>query len=388
MGLDLGLEQAGIAVLLASEIDKFARLTIQHNRPNCPLIGDLRDYSALDILAIAGLKTDEDLDLIVGGPPCQAFSTAGKRKGFNDERGNVFLKFLDLITEIRPRYAVIENVRGLLSAPLSHRPHSQRGPGFPPLQPEEKPGGALRHVIQRLEAQGYGVSFNLYNSANFGTPQIRERIVILCHRDGEELPYLEPSHSGIGQYRLPPWSTFQVAVADLPPDCHDHINFPERRLQYYKLLKPGQNWRSLPFELQLEAMGKAFYSGGGRTGFFRRLAWDTPSPTLVTHPAMPATDLAHPCLDRPLSIQEYKRIQQFPDDWLIAGGTLDQYKQLGNAVPVGLGAAIGRLILKHLQGEPIQTYWQFQYSRYHRCDHHAWKNKYMSPHQQLQLSLS
>ncbi|MGL5083260.1 MAG: DNA cytosine methyltransferase [Microcoleaceae cyanobacterium] len=387
MGLDLGLEKAGIQVILASEVDKCTRLTIQHNKPNCPLIGDIRDYSASEIREVAGLTSREDVDLVVGGPPCQAFSTAGKRQGFNDHRGNVFLKFIDLITEIRPRYAVIENVRGLLSASLIHRPHSQRGAGFPPLLPEEKPGGALRHIIQQLEAHGYGISFNLYNAANFGTPQVRERVVILCHRGGEELPYLEPTHSDLGQYKLPPWSTFQEAVQDLPLDNHEHIDFPERRLQYYKLLQAGQNWRSLPFELQEQAMGKSFHSGGGRTGFFRRLAWSAPAPTLVTHPAMPATDLAHPCLDRPLSVQEYKRIQEFPDDWFLVGKTLNKYKQIGNAVPVGLGQAIGKLILKHLRGETINTYWQFQYSRYRRCEHNAWKNRYMSAYEQLNLNL-
>ncbi|MGF1492156.1 MAG: DNA cytosine methyltransferase [Microcoleaceae cyanobacterium] len=387
MGLDLGLEKAGIEILLTSEIDKWTRSTIQQNNPDCPLIGDIRDYTAQEILDTAGLAPGTEIDLMVGGPPCQAFSTAGKRKGFNDERGNVFLKYIDLITEIRPRYAVIENVRGLLSAPLVHRPHKQRGDGFPPLAPQEQAGSALRWIIRQLEEHGYSISFNLYNAANFGTPQIRERVVILCHRDGEELPHLEPTHSDLGQYKLPPWITFQEAVQNLSSEDHDHIDFPDRRLQYYRLLKPGQNWRDLPPELQPIAMGRSYYCGGGRTGFFRRLAWDAPSPTLVTHPAMPATDLAHPECDRPLSIQEYKRLQEFPDDWVIGGKILDQYRQLGNAVPISLGQAIGCLILKHLRGEPIRTYWQFQYSRYRRCDHRSWKDKYMSAYEQLELEI-
>lgn len=375
MGLDIGLEEAGIDVLLTSEIDKACRQTIQANRPEIALIGDIRDYTAAQILEAAKLDKSDDIDVVVGGPPCQAFSTAGRRLGFEDERGNVFLKFIDLILELRPKYAVIENVRGLLSAPLVHRPHSMRGEGFPPLDQEEMPGGALLHIIDRLRAGGYGVSFNLYNAANFGTPQIRERVIILCSRDGEVLPFLEPTHSEDGAFGLPKWRTLKEALEGLPDEPKDFVPFPERRLRFYRLLKPGQYWRDLPEELQKEALGKSYYAGGGKTGFLRRLAWDKPSPTLVTHPAMPATDLAHPEEDRPLSVQEYKRIQEFPDGWVICGSILDQYRQIGNAVPVGLGRAVGRLLVAHLKGEKIKIYDGFRYSRYTNTDHASWERE-------------
>jgi DNA (cytosine-5)-methyltransferase 1 len=388
MGLDIGLEQEGIHVALASEIDKDARLTIQTNKPDCPLIGDILDYTSAQILEIAGLSSREDVDLIVGGPPCQAFSTAGNRSSFEDKRGNVFLTFINLITEIRPRYAVIENVRGLLSAPLVHRPHEQRGKSHPPLTLEEEPGGALRHIINTLESAGYGISFNLYNSANFGTPQVRERMVIICSRIGEELPYLEPTHAPNGEYGLQPWVTFRKAVANLNDCQHQYVEFPEKRLKYYRLLTSGQNWRNLPENLKEEAMGKAYNSTGGRSGFLRRIAWDAPCPTLVTHPAMPATDLAHPELNRPLSVQEYKKIQEFPDDWLITGNTLAQYRQIGNAVPISLGRAIGCLILRHINGEPIKRYEKFTYSRYLGCDHHTWKQENQTDTQPKQLTLT
>lgn len=384
MGLDLGLEKSGIEIVLASEIDKHTRLTIERNKPNCSLIGDIRDYTAQEILAIVGISQNDDVDLIVGGPPCQAFSTAGKRYGFNDERGNVFLTFVQLIKEIRPKYAVIENVRGLLSAPLLHRPHNKRGKNHPPLSFDELPGGTLRYILSELESAGYGVSFNLYNAANFGSPQNRERVILICNRDGYELPYLEPTHSFDGAFGLPKWRTFREAVAGLPEDGHSYINFPEKRLKYYKLLKAGQNWRNLSPELQKEALGKSYYAGGGKTGFLRRIDWDKPCPTLVTHPAMPATDLAHPELDRPLSIQEYKRIQDFPDDWFIAGKILDRYKQIGNAVPVSLGEAVGRLIIKHINGEKISSPENFPYSRYLNCDHKSWKKDNIN----LQLNLA
>ncbi|MEM9141740.1 MAG: DNA cytosine methyltransferase, partial [Bacteroidota bacterium] len=174
MGLDIGLGKAGFETIFASEIDNACRKTILRNKPDIALVGDIRDYTPSKIREIAGLEPDDEIDVVVGGPPCQAFSTAGKRKGFEDERGNVFLNFIDCIAELRPKFAVIENVRGLLSAPLKHRPHHLRGRDFDPLSPEELPGGALNHIIQRLTQAGYSVSFNLYNAANFGTPQKRE----------------------------------------------------------------------------------------------------------------------------------------------------------------------------------------------------------------------
>ncbi len=372
MGMDLGLEKAGFEIALCCEIDNACRKTILKNRPNVALIGDILDYSASQIKLNAGLSPDDEIDLVVGGPPCQAFSTAGKRKGFEDSRGNVFLSFIDKIIELKPRFAVIENVRGILSAPLKHRPHNERGKNFAPLSEEELKGGALYFIIQKLKKEGYGVSFNLYNSANFGTPQKRERVLIICSRDGKRMPYLTPTHSANGSHRLEKWSTFKEAVKGLRKKSLHHLEFPYKRIQYYKLLKPGQHWRHLPESLQKEALGASYYSGGGKTGFFRRLSWNGPSPTLVTHPAMPATDLAHPTENRPLSIEEYKRLQEFPDNWQVEGSLIEQYRQIGNAVPISLGIAIGKLLRDHMEGKEIKLFPKFPYSRYKNTDDKNW----------------
>lgn len=391
LGLDLGLEQAGIEVLLASEIDKACRETISMNRPETALIGDIREYSAEQIRSLAGLSANDEIHLMIGGPPCQAFSTAGKRQGFQDDRGNVFLTFIDRILELNPQVAVIENVRGLLSAPLEHRPHERRGFGFPPLTPDEEKGGALNFILHRLRAGGYGVSFNLYNSANFGVPQVRERVVLVCCRDGRKAPYIAPTHSSDDSHGLPRWRTVREAFAGLEAVEHHHVNFPEKRLRFYRLLKEGQYWKHLPEKLQKEALGASYFAGGGKTGFFRRLAWDKPSPTLVTHPAMPATDLCHPKADRPLSIEEYKRIQQFPDDWQLAGTLVDKYRQVGNAVPVGMGAAIGRLVVSLNQKKKGAAVEGFSYSRYSSTDEVTWERQFQgrqSDKAQLSLSLS
>jgi DNA (cytosine-5)-methyltransferase 1 len=390
MGLDLGIEKSGFNILLACEIDRFCQQTIAINRPEVSLLGDIKDYSAADILNAANLTKHDSIDLVIGGPPCQAFSTAGKRKGFNDDKGNVFLKYIDLALELQPKFIVIENVRGLLSCPLKHRPHNQRRKNFPDLSEDELKGGALNFVLSKLKLSGYSYSFNLYNAANFGTPQIRERVIIICSKNGVSSPFLQPTYSENGEFNLPKWKTVRSAFQNIK--THSYLDFPEKRLKYYRLLKSGQNWRDLPQELQQEAMGKSYYSGGGKTGFYRRLAWDKPSPTLVTHPAMPATDLAHPEENRPLSIQEYKRIQEFPDDWILAGSVVQQYKQVGNAVPIGLGYAIGKLVNSLLRGEKIINHPDFQYSRYKNTSNEAWeqefnrrKNIQIQKHQQLEL---
>lgn len=377
MGLDIGLEKSGFETILACEIDKYCRQTILKNKPNIVLLEDIRNYSDEDIRKASGLQDNEDIDLIVGGPPCQAFSTAGKRQGFEDERGNVFLTFIDIALKLKPKYLVIENVRGLLSAPYKPQKPFKTSMGMPPKTPQNEKGGALFHILNILQNSGYSISFELYNSANFGTPQKRERVIIICSRDGKKVPYLRPTHSENGEYNLPKWRTFKDAVENLIINHHTFIPFSEKRLQFYKLLKSGQYWKHLPENIQKEAMGQSYYLGGGKTGFYRRLAWDRPAPTLVTHPAMPATSLGHPEENRPISIEEYKRIQEFPDDWYISGNTLQQYKQIGNAVPVSVGKAIGDLILKQMNNVSEENFIDFNYSRYKNTNEQSWLENYL-----------
>jgi DNA (cytosine-5)-methyltransferase 1 len=365
MGLDIGLHKVGFETLLTCEIDNASRKTIISNNPGIGLIGDIRSYTTDQILDFAGVKRKEDVDLIAGGPPCQAFSSAGKRMGLADERGNVFLRFIEVIEDIKPKYAVIENVRGLLSATYDIELRREEE-DLLPFDLKKMKGATMFYIQNRLRSAGYKLSFNLYNSANYGTPQIRERVIIICSRVNNEVPYLTPTHSETGIMGLPKWRSLRQALADLNDSEAEYINFPEKRLKYFRALKAGQNWRNLSESMQIEAMGKSYFLGGGKTGFFRRLDWEKPSPTLVTHPAMPATDLCHPEEDRPLSVQEYKRIQEFPDTWVIHGSLANKYKQVGNAVPVGVAEAIGRLILELEKGNVPENLRSFKYSRYHK----------------------
>lgn len=366
LGLDLGMEHAGIKSYLLCENDTKCRMTIESNRPGAGLLGDINKVTASDVYEFACIDPKRGVDVMFGGPPCQAFSTAGARRAFDDARGNVFLQYLRLAEEIRPKYLVIENVRGLLSTAY---PLNKGG--------EAVHGGAMSTILRRLRVMEYGVTFNLYNAANFGAPQMRDRVVLIAKRDGGKVPWLTPTHCNDPSWGLPSWKTFGDAISDLNGDMH-FIQFPEKRLKYFRLLREGECWKNLPDNLQEEAMGKAYRLSGGKTGFYRRLHRDRPCPTLVTSPTMPATDLCHPVEDRPLSIEEYRAVQGFPDDWVIRGDIHDAYRQVGNAVPVALGEAIGRTILADMRGKPLSPgfdYATFPFSRYRNSNDVTWKAK-------------
>lgn len=368
LGLDLGLEQAGFEALSVNEIDPIAVETIRKNRPHLKVYHqDIRELSA-GLLSRELSLEKEELFAIVGGPPCQAFSTAGHRLGLNDDRGNVFLHFIELIRKLKPKYAIFENVRGLLSAPLNHRPHIQRGPGFSELEESEKPGGALLRILGMLEKSGYVTTFTLYNTANYGVPQSRERLIFFASRDGRGVPFIRQSH-GEG---LVPWRTVKDAIGKMKDSGH-HREFSQKRLKYLRMLGAGENWRNLPPSMQKTAMGKSWEAQGGKTGFYRRLAWDKPSPTLVTRPTMPATFLCHPKDDRPLTVEEYAALQTFPTDFDFAGNIDDQYRQIGNAVPPLFAKAIGQHLSRFDMGELKEERVSNKLSRYVGTDHLSWR---------------
>ena len=382
LGLDQGFDLAGYECLALNEIDPMACNTIKanlgttfrHRRKPQLFDYDIRRLTSDFLRDELGTDT-ENLFCIIGGPPCQAFSTAGNRLGLNDDRGNVFLHFIHLIGQLRPKYAVFENVRGILSAPLIHRPHNERGSDYPPLSSDEKPGGALLKILGILSDYGYKTTFNLYNTANFGVPQTRERVIFFASREGKDIPYLRPTHDVLGADGLEPWVTLGEVLSGLDEPEPEVSSFPETRLKYYRLLSQGQNWKNLSPFLQKKAMGKSFLSGGGKTGFYRRLALDRPSPTLVTAPTMPATDLCHPTELRPLSVGEYAAIQTFPPSFVLAGKTVDKYRQLGNAVPVQFSLAVAQHLLDFDRDRLAATEERLRFSRYVDTDHLSWRKR-------------
>ncbi len=347
MGLDLGIEKAGIDIRLCVEMNKQAASTIRNNT-NIPVIDrDITSIPTAEILDVAGL-TPADVDLVVGGPPCQAFSTAGARRGLDDFRGNVIIQYLRVVSEIKPKYFILENVRGILSAKLNSLPESYKE--YEEIK--DTKGSVIRFLANEFRKLGYTISFALFNAANYGVPQVRERVIIFGAKGSKRIPLPQPTHSESGVNGTKKWVTLGSVISDLPePDESEFTPLSKRMLQYMPLVKEGENWTSLRPDVAKEAMGKAYDLPGGKTGFLRRLSNKKPSPTLVTSPIMPATLICHPTSLRPLSVKEYARVQQFPDSWMFSGKTADIYKQIGNAVPVGLGYMAGRQIVSFDNGE-------------------------------------
>lgn len=327
MGLDIGLERAGLDVVLAQELDAKAVETIRANG-HAVVDGDLRKLLADDpeltgFMAQAGLAKGETF-AVVGGPPCQPFSTAGHRKGLDDDRGLLIFDYLKAIDAIQPRFMVLENVKGILNA---------AGTSGTTL---------LDEILSTLKGMGYSTTWGVVDAVHYGAPQFRERMIIIGSRDREPVFIPTPTHFPQHQNADYRWRTLGQAIEGIEPG--ESAAFSPKVQRVLDLVPEGGNWRSLPPAIAEEAMGGAWKSGGGKVGFFRRLSRAEPSPTLVTSPIQKATMLAHPTEARPLSVREYARIQGFPDDWQFVGNATSLYKQIGNAVPVPLGEAIGAML--------------------------------------------
>ena len=348
LGLDLGLESVGIKTAVALEKNPMAVKTIRLNKgENFPIVDKaIEEVDASEILKIAGLKPREAF-VLTGGPCCQSFSTAGRRQSLSDpSRGMLFKHFKRIVAATKPRFFIMENVKGMLSAAIRHRPLDERGPGFPPLSPDEVFGSAFKVIRDELASLNYYVIFTLVNCADYGVPQKRQRVILIGSRDGEDIFVPHPTHSKNGNGKLSPWVSLEESIKDIDDPSPEFAPFSEDRKELFKLLKAGQNWKDLPSRLHREALGAAADTWGGRSGFCRRLRWDEPSPTLTTDPTGRATSLCHPTKLRPLSVKEYARLQQFPDDWQFGGTIRQKYTQIGNAVPLGLGEAIGKMLLQ------------------------------------------
>ncbi|MEA5517310.1 DNA cytosine methyltransferase [Nodularia sp. UHCC 0506] len=358
-GLDLGMEKAGFHTVSVVEKDRDATKTILLNRPyltESAVPREIEKVSSQNLLEEGGRVLNlgralqpGEVDLVTGGPPCQPFSTAGKRGSVMDPRGSLFMDFIRIVKEVQPRFFLMENVKGLLSASLRHRPINQRRKNYPPLEADEMAGAALTVVLAEMKELGYNVVYNLLEAADYGVPQNRQRVVFIGSRDGEPATFPIPKYCKDGQ-NLPKWRTLRDALTGLVDAKPEFISYSESRLKYLRLLEAGQNWRHLPEELKKEAMGGAYESGGGKVGFYRRLSWDKPSPTITTSPHQKATDMCHPVELRSLTVSESAKIQTFPDDWIFYGSISSKYKQIGNAVPVLLAKEIGDYLFSLIQG--------------------------------------
>jgi DNA (cytosine-5)-methyltransferase 1 len=234
------------------------------------------------------------------------------------------------------------------------------------VEPEEKPGSFFQEAMEEFRGVGYTLTFDqdnpkqaVLNAADYGAPQKRERFILIGVREGPPVKLPEPSH-GPKSIGGKPYVTLRDVLSGLSGQQHRYLPFPSRWGKYLEKIPEGGCWKDLPPDDQREAMGGAFDDPdnartkgkkGGRTGFFRRLAWDAPSPTLVDRPNTKACCLCHPSESRPLSIQEYARIQGFPDDWVFEGPNSGEskylgkvYELIGQATPVHLSQAIASAI--------------------------------------------
>lgn len=318
-GLAVGLEKSGLKCVALNEIDKWACQTLRNNRPNWRVLeGDIKDYSFNEF--------KDTVEVVTGGFPCQAFSYAGKKLGLNDARGTLFYEFARVVQEVNPVICIGENVRGLLS-------HDK--------------GKTLAGMISILDEIGYRVApVEVLKAIHYRVPQKRERLILVGVRKDVEIDFRYPKpHKKI--YNLKDaLKKGELFNCDVPKS--KGATYPEYKKRVLDMVPPKGYWRDLPIDVQKEYMGGSFYLGGGKTGMARRIGWDEPSLTLTCSPAQKQTERCHPEETRPFTVREYARIQTFPDEWKFAGSTAQQYKQIGNAVPVNLGQELGYSVVKFL----------------------------------------
>ena len=365
MGLDIGLEQTGRFDVLAAVEEKSAFCkTIETNRDasltSCGNMvvyhTDIRNLNPTKVMADLDLQSGE-VDLLVGGPPCQSFSTTGRRRTVQDPRGTLLWRFLQYVAEVRPKFFVMENVRGLMSAALRHRPIEDRPEhGGPPLEPDEEPGSVVRAFVEDLNGE-YRLDCFEVNAVNYGAPQLRERAIFIGNRFNRLTEFPEPTHGQDSQPVQPelfakqsllPFRTLGDALHGLHDPDPIVMDFSPRKKEILAMVPTGGNWRTLPEAIAMESMGQAYFAKGGRSGWWRRLSFDLPCPTIVTMPNHAGTALCHPIEVRALSLRECARVQEFPDEWVFCGRTSEQYAQIGNAVPIRLGRVIGNLLAAQL----------------------------------------
>jgi DNA (cytosine-5)-methyltransferase 1 len=349
-GLSEGFRQSGFSILAGNDFDDSAGVTFSTTHAEATFLGgSVKNISAGDFLHAAGLKKGQ-LDCLIGGPPCQAFSVYNHQRGMHDDRSQLFKEYLRLVEGLQPNWVVLENVTGILSAG----------------------NGAAFHAINLgLQELGYDVRTKILKAEEYGIPQERRRVVFLANRVGMPIIWPEQSH---GQGKTP-FVTIRDAISDLPilvngensdaaqhsaePNCeyqremrigsnfvlnHSAPKLSQANLERMKHIPPGGSWRDIPFELLPEGMKRAKRSD--HTKRYGRMAWDAQSCTILTKCDVHWGAYIHPEADRAITVREAARLQSFPDWFEFKGSRTEQYVQVGNAVPPRLGRCLGESIIK------------------------------------------
>lgn len=320
-GLALGIEHAGFETIGLIEIDKSASETLRRNRPNWRVINeDLEKISPLNLEEYFDIKKGA-LDLLSGGAPCQSFSYAGKRLGLQDARGTLFYHYAVFLQKLQPKMFLFENVRGLLT-------HDK--------------GATIKNMLEIFEEQGYTVQKKVLNAWDYGVPQKRERLILIGIRN---------DLINTIKFSFPIQHKYKPILKDILLDCpkSEGSKYSQSKTEIFKLVPSGGCWRDVPEDIAKDYMKSCWYMEGGRTGILRRLSLDEPSLTVLTSPSQKQTDRCHPLEARPFTIRENARCQSFPDNWIFCGSVSQQYKQVGNAVPVKLAYEIAIKIRESLE---------------------------------------
>lgn len=323
-GLALGIEKAGFDTISLIEVDKDAADTLKCNRPNWNVIcDDIANISCLDLEEYFGVKRGE-LDLLSGGAPCQSFSYAGKRLGLEDARGTLFYHYAMFLEKLQPKMFLFENVKGLLT-------HDK--------------GRTYQTILDIFEKAGYTITksqIKVLNAWDYGVAQKRERLITIGIRNdlADKIKF---------DFPIP--HKYKPVLRDILLDCpkSEGTLYSEYKKKIFELVPPGGYWRDIPEDVAKEYMKSCWYMAGGRTGILRRLSLDEPSLAVLTSPSQKQTDRCHPLEARPFTVRENARCQSFPDDWQFCGSVGQQYKQVGNAVPVNLAYEIGVKIKEGLE---------------------------------------
>lgn len=347
-GLSEGFRQAGYHVLAGVDYDQVAGRTFAATHPEAKFLsGRIQDVTVDDLIHATGLRPCE-LDVLVGGPPCQGYSVYNHGRGVHDPRAGLFREYLRIVEGLKPRWIVMENVSGLTSI---------------------ADGGIIREIEQGLGRLGYKVKWRILKAEEYGVPQERRRIVFIGNRIGAPIEFPSPTH-GPG---LAPFVTIWDAISDLPPlkngekDAPEHYlgaprNAYQRELRQganrltnhaagrlspvneerMKHIPPGGSWRDIPFELLPAGMKRAKRSD--HTKRYGRPRKSDLSCTVLTKCDVHWGAYIHPEQDRAITVREAARLQGFPDNFEFAGSRTEQYVQVGNAVPPPLGRKIGEII--------------------------------------------
>ena len=262
----------------------------------------------------------DKVDLLTGGVPCQSFSQAGLRKGLEDARGDLMLKFIDILNLVKPKLFMIENVKGLLT-------HNN--------------GETIKKIIATINENNlYSITYKCLDASKYEVPQKRERVFIVGVLKSLNRSFEFPKES-INKKIL------KDVLINVP--ISNGLKYNQRKQELFKMIPQGGCWINLPENLQKEYLGNSYNSGGGKRGILHRLSMEKPSLTLLCTPSQKQTERCHPLEDRPLTIREYARIQTFDDDYEFSGSVNSQYKQIGNAVPVELAKHMGKSLISLLK---------------------------------------